>query len=103
VSNKIYAKLDQEIVCAMINGVGLCVGKLNKIEDEVPSLKKPRAVQVQVAKQGNQMRLGEMIGSPEELFMLSKPVFIYKVMDKTIKEAYIQATSGIVVPSVIVK
>lgn len=95
-TNKIYEKSNGELVCVMIEGLGLCIGKLHKADSEFPMLKKPRAVQVKQGQDRGQLRLGEMIGSPDELIMIRKPVFLYEVRNKDVKDLYTQATTGLV-------
>lgn len=89
--------LADEVCFFMIEGMGLIAGKLNF---NGTIIKKPRAVQVQQGVQGQQaqMRYGELLGSPEEMFLERKPIMAYKVMDRDMVNLYIQTTTGLVMP-----
>ena len=93
---KEYAStLEGELGFFMIEGMGLVAGKLNRDGDMI---KKPRAVQVLPAQQDQpaQLRFGELIGSPDEIFLERKPVVAYKVRNKEIINLYVTTTTGLV-------
>lgn len=96
---KEYAScLERELGFFMIEGMGLVAGKLNR---DGNIIKKPRAVQVLQAAQGQpaQMRFGELIGSPDELFLERKAIIAYKVRDREIINLYMTTTTGLVLAS----
>lgn len=95
-------ELKGKLVCCLIEGMGLVVGKFNN-EGEL-TLKNPRVVQIQQAQAPNpnappqaQLRLVEMVGSPDRLIMNRQPVIIYEIMKKEIKDLYVQSTTNLVV------
>jgi hypothetical protein len=95
-SNKFYKDNHGETVCCMIEGMGLVIGRLSSMEEGL-SLKNPRVVQTQhTPPDPPQLRLGELIGSPDDLRMIRQPVFLYKILNKSIKDLYIQTTTGLV-------
>lgn len=94
-------ELKGKLVCCLIEGMGLIVGKFNN-EGEL-TLKNPRAAQIR-QEQPNpnappqaQLRFVELVGSPDKLIMNRQPVIIYEIMKKEIKDLYVQATTNLVV------
>lgn len=86
----LYEQFSDKLACIMIEGVGIIVGKLH------PSgtiIKNPRIIQTN--QQG--VRLASMIGDPDELVLVRPPVFGYKILDKDLKDAYIQSTTSLVI------
>jgi len=83
-------RISDKLACVMIEGVGLVIGKLNK---EVTVIKNPRIIQT--SQQG--MRLSPMLGDPDELVLVRPPVFGYKILNKELKDVYVQATTGLVI------
>lgn len=83
-------RISDKLACVMIEGVGLIIGKLNK---EVTVIKNPRIIQAD--QQG--MRLAPMVGDPDELILVKAPVFGYKITNKSLKEVYLQSTTGLVI------
>jgi hypothetical protein len=95
-SNKFYTEHHGEIICCMIEGMGLVIGKLSSTNEGL-SLKKPRVIQTQHTPTAPaQLRLGELIGSPDDLKMIRQPIFLYEILDKKIKDLYIQVTTGLI-------
>lgn len=95
-SNKFYKENHGEVVCCLIEGMGLTIGRLSSKEEGL-SLKNPRVVQtLHTPPDPVKIGLGELLGSPDDLRMIHQPVFIYKVLSKQIKDLYIQATTGLI-------
>lgn len=90
--------LEGELGFFMIEGMGLVAGKLNR---EGNIIKKPRAVQILQAQpdQPSQMRFGELIGSPDEMFLERRAIVAYQVRDKEMINLYMTTTTGLVLAS----
>lgn len=99
--NKMYKEMNGEIVCCMVEGVGIIIGKIKDKNFDFPVLDSPRVVQTQQEneKAPPKMRLGKMFGKPEEMVMVRQPVFMYKLQDKNVREVYLQETTGLVIPT----
>ena len=97
-SDKIYQNLGGEVTCCLIEGMGLVIGKLGENTSTPPLLKKPRVVQtVPASKEGpTSLRLGELMGSPEEFILSRTPVFLYKIKDRKILDLYVQSTTNLI-------
>jgi hypothetical protein len=85
-----------ELVCCMLEGVGLVIGKLRYDGNNYSgTLKIPRALQTQTDENKQaQLRLGEMIGYPNEIFLARPAVFIYEVRDEKIRNLYNETTKS---------
>ena len=98
--NKTYKEYVEEIVCCMVEGVGIIIGKVKNKNFDYPVLDTPRVVQTTQTdeKMPPQVRLGKMFGTPDELVMIRPPVFMYKLKHKGVFELYKKETTGLVIP-----
>ncbi len=96
--NQIYREYVGEVICCMVEGVGIVIGKV-KDKDSVPDyliLDDPRVVQItQAIGEPSQVRLGKMFGEPNELVMIRPPVFMYKLNHKGMIDLYKKETTGL--------
>jgi hypothetical protein len=97
-------ELKGEIVMCLVKGIGMIIGKPSVITTEgvVPSIKSPRLVQIlqDPNNEANaQVKMHQIIGSPEEIFLVEDVSFAFVVKDKRVKEHYVKTVSGIVLAS----
>ena len=96
-SIKMYELYEDKLVCALIEGMGLVIGKF-QTHDKIPNLRKPRAVQVQQTNDGSsKLRLGELVGSPMMMALGIVPIVMYVIADSKIEDLYNQSTSNLVI------
>jgi hypothetical protein len=104
-SNSFFKENAGELLCCMIEGMGLIVGKLKVKDtgDNHPVIKNPRAIQTQQIDKDRppQLRLGELVGSPDEFVLVRQPVFAYKILDKKIKDLYTKSTTNLILSSTV--
>ncbi|MFA5394391.1 MAG: hypothetical protein WC346_00045 [Methanogenium sp.] len=103
-SDKTWEAFANEMVIVMVEGIGLIMGKFSKNNYGVPCLKRPRAVQVRTsndpkAEKKAEVRLGEMMGTPDELFLINKPIILYPVKDRNLLDLYARSTTGLTITS----
>jgi len=86
------------IVC--VESLGLVIGKVTVVDDLV-KITKIKVIQVgQTSEGGIQMRLPDVLGLPEEFYLIRSPLFMYEPKDPKLLDAYNKATSIIeVVPA----
>jgi hypothetical protein len=73
------------------------IGKF-QTHDKIPTLKKPRAVQVQQTNDGgSKLRLGELVGSPMMMALGILPIVMYVIADSKIENLYDQSISNLVI------
>lgn len=90
-----------DVVCCMVEDIGLLIGKMVYDGEKYGNtLKNPRAVQSQTPDKGKaQLRLGELIGKPTDLFFSRPPVFRYTIKDQKIRDLYMQSTTNLILPN----
>jgi hypothetical protein len=93
-----------EVVVCFIEGMGLIIGRPSgraEISGEsVTALNSPKVVQsTQQPNQPPMIRLADLIGLPERVYLTKDPILMYKVKDKQILALYVQATTGITLAS----
>lgn len=101
-SEKYFKELEGDIVCCMIEGLGLIVGKMKNKDSSPPTIKNPRVVQYKRPEkegQKSEMRFAEMMGTPDELIMVRPPVFVFKIIKKDVKDLYTKSTTSLVLAS----
>lgn len=94
-------ELKGEIIICLVKGTGLVIGKPSEVTKEgvVPSIKSPRLVQIlqDPNNEANaQVKMPQIVGSPDEIFLIEDGSFAYSVKDKRLREHYIKVTTGIV-------
>jgi hypothetical protein len=97
-------ELKGELIMCLVKGIGLVIGKPSEVtkEGSIPSIKTPRLVQIlpDPANEANaQVKMPQVVGSPDEIFLIEDGSFAYVVKDKRIKEHYVKTTSGLVLAS----
>jgi len=104
-ADKIWESFMDQIVVVMMEGMGLLIGRLLKNKYGVPCLKRPRMLQMRIPKASGtssdftEVRLGELVGSPDELFFISFPLTLYIVKDQSLLNLYVKSTTGLTIAS----
>jgi len=71
-----------------LEGLGSIVGTIDRTNEGQMFISAPRAI--------NQQGLGHLPGSPDKLFLLVKPIYIWPAKDPNLLGAYAKSTTGLV-------
>jgi hypothetical protein len=73
-----------------LEGIGSVVGSIDRTNEGTLFISAPRAV--------NPQALGTLPGSPDKLFLYTKPLYIWPVKDPNLLGAYTKSTTGLILP-----
>lgn len=96
-TKKLFAdQLKDELIICFVKGLGLLIGKPCVKDQVVPSVKTPRLLELRIDdKRLVHIVISELVGNPEEFFLVEDPSFTYKVKDKKVRGYYVKKTTNI--------
>ncbi len=104
-ADKIWESFMDQIVVVMMEGMGLLIGRLLKNKYGVPCLKRPRTLRMRFPELPEpsasmaEVRLGELVGFPDELFFISFPLTLYIVKDPSLLNLYTKSLTALTIDS----
>lgn len=73
-----------------LEGLGPIMGTIDRTTEGQLFISAPRAITTQM--------LGTLPGTPDKVFLLTKPLYIWPVVDPNLLGAYTKSTTGLILP-----